>query len=226
MSAIDSIFESMRSVELDRPSRGNAAPSWPFFIGFVGWPYQTGVAAESKTGFTGVTGLQAQGPDGILIAAGGTVTIPLFVPRDANFLLKWIRFCAWNPAVGTRGSVDVGARSFLAAPKTLYAAPGVGSQFTSQGNQAISYDSYLSATVYLGGAGGRDYFGGLENHPQTRQSVEIPIQVQSLQAKEDGPGQLEMDALVGKNTVLSVQVTNNYSASLRVNGTAFGYKIA
>ncbi len=218
----DVITSTTRSAKLNAPTRSTLNDRIPFFFGFIPSPYQTGI--QSDNGFTQLSGLNAQGPDGLAVASGGFIDIPLHVPRDMPFYLENIQITAWNPAVEGRGaSIGIGSRSILAAPHTLY--QGGSTAFTAQAGQNVIYVSFLSASVYLGSGGSRDLYGGTELHPQTRQAVEVPLQVQSSQSDMNGPTRMKVEALLGQNTVISVRIYNNYTGTLRVNGLAFGYKI-
>ncbi len=216
-------FGQGHSVTLDAPTRSTRNDRVPFLIGFIPWPYEIGTM-ETPSGFITMSGADAQGPDGILVTSGGLTDVVLKVPRDCPFLLQWIRFSAWNPAVEAHAA-GIGARSRLIAPKTLYGTPGVTSQFTAEGGQNLSYNTFLDASVYLGSAGSRDYYGGAEIHPQSRQMVDVPLEVQALQGDQDGPCGLKVEALLGQNTTITLRLRNNYTGSLRVNGFAFGYKL-
>ncbi len=86
-----------RSVEFGMPARGNDQSQWPFFTGFIKYPYNTASTAQNSL-FTGPTLAQAIGPDGIELPPGG-IPVDIYVPldRDANYLLHWIRYAAWRP---------------------------------------------------------------------------------------------------------------------------------
>lgn len=217
-------FDSMtRSVDLDTATRTSRNDRIPLFIAFIPWPYQIGTQGDS--GFVTLSGADAQGPDGLQILSGNFIDIILKIPRDMPFRLESFRFTAWNPAVTDRGDNSIGSRSILAQPATLYSGSGTSSVFTAQAGQNIIYTSYLAASVYLGSAGSRDQYGGMEIHPQTRETVEVPLQVQSAQSDMNGPTVMKVRALLGQNTTVTLRIRNNYTGTLRVNGCAFGYKI-
>lgn len=93
MVAQNAILPAFRPGNLARDPAGVNA--YPFFYGFVKYPYQTGVA-DVLTGVYSVTDNSAEGPDGLAIPAGGVLNIPIIMEKDAAFHLLYTKFGAFR----------------------------------------------------------------------------------------------------------------------------------
>lgn len=208
-----------RSVEFGMPSRGSLQASWPFFAGFVPYPYRY----DTSAGDHPVSAADAIGPDGILIPAGGApVDFYVPLPRNAPFMLERITYSAHRE--NAEGGSD-GSRGYLAGQGDLYSVPGASSQYTAQGFQYRSYNEFIRVSVWLDSAGGRDYMGAEQYTSVSGEFMEVPITVSALQSKDDGPSTVTMRALLAGNTVLRFRARNIANFDLRLNGNAFGYQI-
>lgn len=223
MSALDS-FLSGRSVEFGAPTRDSTQNAWPWFAAFIAWPYRYG-AVQQPSGFQNQATVDADGPDGILLPAGGS-PVEMYVPlaRNAAFNLEKIRYTAHY--VRQPGDpVWRGSRDILNGQRSLYAAPGTSSALTAQGFQSRSYLDWIEVSVWLGSAGSRDYYGGEQYQAQGGNVGYTPVPVSALQGKDDGPGEVKLRALLAGNTTLCIRAVNNFDRDLRLNGTAFGYQV-
>lgn len=82
------------NVEFGDPRRDNALKAFPFFYNFINYPYNQG-DVNAQTGITSVTGAGAEGPDGLLIPAGGVLQVPIVMANDTNFHLLYIKYGAF-----------------------------------------------------------------------------------------------------------------------------------
>lgn len=208
-----------RSVNTLAPRRGGVQMSWPYFAGFIPWPYRY----DTSGGDDAVSQAVADGPDGILLPAGA-VPIDFYVPlpRNAAFQLERITYSAH--LLGAEGGL-AGSRDYLAGTQDLYSTPGESSQLTAQGFQARSYNEFIDVSVWLGSAGDRDYYGAEQYASVNGEFNEVPIPVSALQSKTDGPGTLNLRALLAANTVIRIRARNRYTAALHLNGVVFGYQV-
>ncbi len=122
--------------------------------------------------------------------------------------------------------VTLGALDYLVAPATFMATPGRSSFHTAQDYQRIPWNENIEVTVYLQSGGDRDYYGGMAWTAVSRLMQEIPLTLTALQSRDSGPGELEIAALLGKNTTVIIKARNIGTQDLRLNGTLIGYKVA
>lgn len=115
-----------RAVQFDGSARANNVKAYPFIYNFVGYPYQQGIQ-NPDTGTYSVTGVDAEGPDGIAIAAGGILDVPIVMDNDLPFHLLYIHYGAWYQTSFTASL----AEGFLKAPLTYVPVANVSITFTS-----------------------------------------------------------------------------------------------
>jgi len=201
--------------------RHDKQKAFPFFYSFVGYPYQAGQVNDA-TGIYSTTAAQAEGPDGLLVAAnGGILEIPIILDRDTNFHLLSIRYGAWNPTVA---APNTGSRARLLPPNN--ALQGGRSVFQAQMNQMDFYSTYFDVSVYMVSSGARDLYGGMQRNPLTGARDELPIPLQAVQGVQDGCGSLRTAFQLPKSASVRIRVVNRFTSSLRIYGHLFGYKIA
>lgn len=208
------------AVRFGEVRRYDRMKAFPFFYNFVAYPYQFG-QVDSGTGVYSTTVTEAEGPDGLAIAAGGARDIPIVMDRDTNFHLLSIRYGAFNPAPVPP---NTGSRARLLAPNT--ALQGGRSLFQAQMNQLDYYFTYLDVSVYMVSSGARDLYGGMQRNPLTGAREELPIPVQALNGVQDGMGSLRTAFQLPKQASVRIRVVNRFTATLNVYGHLFGYKIA
>lgn len=210
-----------RSVDFGEPTRNSSQNAWPYFAGFLPWPYRYD-STQQPDGFQ--AGADADGPDGVLLPTGQAVDFYVPLPRNAAFALEWINYAVHYVRL-REDDPTLGARSHLLGQQDLYSVPGTSSEWTAQGQQARPYADYVDVSVWLGSAGDRDYYGGEQFTAQGGFAEVSPVPVTALKGKDDGPGQVTLRALLGGNTTLLIRAVNNYSRPLRMNGVAFGYQV-
>lgn len=194
--------------------------AFPFFYNFIAYPYQTS-QLNASSGDYNITAAEAEGPDGLLVAAsGGILEIPIVMDRDTNFHLLSIRYGAWNPTVV---APNTGSRAQLLPPNT--SLQGGRSVFQAQMNQMDFYSTYLDVSVYMVSSGARDLYGGMQRNPLTGARDELPIPVQATQGVQDGCGSLRTAFQLPKSASVRIRVVNRFTSDLRVYGHLFGYKI-
>lgn len=208
---------AVRFGEIRRYDRMRA---YPFFYNFISDPYQQG-QVDSATGIYQVSVADAQGPDGLLIAASsGVLEIPIVMDRDTIFHLLSIRYGAWNPSLSPP---NTGSRAALLQPAD--ALQGGNSYFQAQMNQFDYYVSYLDVSVYMVSSGARDLMGGMQRDAITGAREEIPVPAQATQGTQDGAGSLRTAFQLPKEASVRIRIVNRYPAALRVYGHLFGYKV-
>lgn len=207
------------AVQFGDSPRFDSSKAFPFFYSFIAYPYQFGNVNQT-TGEYEITTAEADGPDGLLVAAnGGIREIPIVMDEDANFHLLSIRYGAWNPTIVAPN----GSRARLLAPAN--SLQGGRSLFQAEMNQMDFYSTYLSVSVYMTSSGGRDLYGGMQRNPITGAQDEQPIPVQATQGVQDGCGSLRTAFQLPKQATVRIRVVNKFSQDLRVYGHLFGYKI-
>lgn len=208
------------AVRFGEVRRYDRMKAFPFFYSFVAYPYQAGQVNDS-TGIYSTPAAGADGPDGLLVAAnGGVLEMPIVMDRDTNFHLLSIRYGAFNPTVV---APNTGSRARLLPPNT--SLQGGRSVFQAEMNQMDYYSTYLDVSVYMVSSGARDLYGGMQRNPLTGARDELPIPVQATQGVQDGCGSLRTAFQLPKSASVRIRVVNRFSASLRVYGHLFGYKI-
>lgn len=202
----------------DNP-RDEDQKAYPFLYSFVPYPYQYGNINET-TGTYEISAAEAEGPDGILVAAnGGIREIPIVLDDDANYHLLSVRYGAHRP---TFDAPD-GCRARLLAPAN--ALQGGRSLFQAQMNQLDYYVTYLDVSVYMVSSGGRDLYGGFQRNSTTGAQEEIPVPTQALQGVQDGFSGLRTAFQLPKGATVRVRAVNRFPYDLRIYGYLFGYKI-
>ncbi len=88
------------AVQFGEKKRDQDCKAYPFFYNFIRYPYQIGTpddsyGANQATGIYRVSAADAEGPDGLAIAAGGTLDIPVVMDNDSNFHLLYAKFGAF-----------------------------------------------------------------------------------------------------------------------------------
>lgn len=68
--------------------------AFPFFYNFTKYPYQEGIT-DPTTGVYSINGDSAEGPDGILIPAGGSLRIPIIMDNDYPYHLLNVKYGAY-----------------------------------------------------------------------------------------------------------------------------------
>ena len=210
------------AVRFGEVRRFDRMKAYPFFYSFIAYPYQAG-QVNSDTGIYAVSAADAEGPDGLVVAAnGGIREIPIVMDRDTNFHLLSIRYGAWKPKGGEDTDAD-GSRARLLPPQT--ALQGGRSLFQAEMNQMDYYSTYLQVSVYMVSSGARDLMGGMQRNPLTGAREELPIPVQAIQGVQDGMGAVRTAFQLPKQASVRIRVVNNYTDTLYVYGHLFGYKI-
>ncbi len=93
------------AVQFGQQKRDQPLKAYPFFYNFIRYPYQIGTpddsfGANQVTGIYRVSAADAEGPDGLTIAAGGILDIPIVMDNDSNFHLLYTKFGAFYPRGG------------------------------------------------------------------------------------------------------------------------------
>lgn len=207
------------AVQFGDSARYNDIKAYGFFYSFIADPYQYGNVNQT-TGVYETTAAEADGPDGLLVAAnGGIREIPITMDEDTNFHLLSIRYGAHAPTI----VAPDGSRARLLPPANSLQAGR--SLFQAQMNQMDFYSTYLSVSVYMTSSGARDLYGGMQRNPLTGAQDEQPIPVQAVQGVQDGCGSLRTAFQLPKQASVRIRVVNKFTADLRVYGHLFGYKI-
>lgn len=209
---------SRRAVQFGEQARAQNQSAYPFFQNFIPFPY-THSQVNAATGQYSVTSAQAEGPDGLSIAAGGLLDIPIVMDKDCVFHLLYVKYGAWNPSPSVP---NVGSREVLLSPQTSLQGH---SMFDATMNQREPYWIYLDVSFYFTSSGGRDLYGGFQADPFTGAKAEQPIPVWSLQGNQDGLGMVRTAYQLPKGSTVRIHVVNRYTAALRVYGHLFGYKV-
>lgn len=207
------------AVKFGEERRYDNMRAYPFFYNFIPYPFVQGIVNDA-TGQYDVSAADAEGPDGLAIAAGGIRDIPIVMDRDTNFHLLSIRYGAWNPDME---APNTGSRARLLPPNT--SLQGGRSMFQAQMNQMDFYSTYLDVSVFMVSSGARDLYGGMQRNPVTGAREELPIPVQALQGVQDGCGTVRTAFQLPKSATVSIRIVNNFGNTLRVYGHLFGYKI-
>lgn len=207
------------NVDFGNAPRYDDIKAYPYLYSFVSFPYQYGNINET-TGNYDISAAEAEGPDGILVAAnGGIREIPIVMDDDANYHMLSIRYGAHRPEF----EAPDGSRARLLPPANALQAGR--SLFQAQMNQLDYYVTYLDVSVYMVSSGGRDLYGGMQRNPLNGAQEELPIPTQALQGVQDGISGLRTAFQLTKGATVRVRVVNRFAYDLRVYGYLFGYKI-
>lgn len=222
-----------RAVKVNDPRRDQRVKAFPYFANFLPYPYQNSDVNQA-TGFYANTVAQAEGPDGLAIAANqGRLDIPIVMNRDTAFHMLYVKYGAFNPTV--EAPLTAGSRERLVAPNN--SLQGGRSLFDASMNQRIPYYSLLDVSFYLVSSGARDLYGGFQHEqfscgdPFAAQTIasntraEIPIPVKALQGQEDGMAMVRTPYQLPAAATVLIRIVNHHTAALRVYGCLFGYKI-
>lgn len=76
-------------------AREHDCKAYPFFYNFTKYPYQTGIA-DPSTGIYSITGVSAEGPDGIDLPSLGRLDVPIVMDDDTNFHLLYAKYGAFQ----------------------------------------------------------------------------------------------------------------------------------
>lgn len=210
-----------RAVRFGDPRRDHSEKAFAYWYPFIGYPYQGGQTVDN-TGMYSTSVADAIGPDGLLIAAGpgSILEIPIVMDVDCNYHLLSIRYTAWNP---NHETIAIGSRErLLGAANSLQ---GGRSLFDASMNQRDPYWSYLDVSAYMVSSGARDLYGGMSREPLTGAIEENPIPLNAIQGHKDGMGSLRTAFQLTKGATVRLRFTSRFTASLRIHGHLFGYKI-
>jgi hypothetical protein len=222
-----------RSVKVNDPRRDQRVKAFPYVVNFLPYPYQNS-EVNPTTGFYSNTGAQAEGPDGLLIAANqGVLDIPIVMNRDTAFHMLYVKYGAFEPV--QEAPLESGSREFLAEPQD--SLQGGNSLFDASMNQRIPFYTMLDVSLYFVSSGARDLYGGFQ-HEQfscgdpnaaaviaSNTRAEIPIPAKCLQGQDDGMGMVRTPFQLPAAATVLVRIVNHHTLPLRVYGCLFGYKI-
>ncbi len=137
-----------RSVQFGNGARSNGLKAFPFFYNFVKYPYQEGIQNDT-TGIYSIVGESAEGPDGILIPAGGMLNIPIIMQDDFPFHLLYLKYGAhFDLSYSGQSYNDDGAIA-IPFPLSGYLPPiGTQIQFTALGAALLEHLS-LGVRYYI-----------------------------------------------------------------------------
>lgn len=224
-----------RAVKVNDPRRDQRVKAFPYFANFLPYPYQNSDVNQA-TGFYANTAAQAEGPDGLTIAANqGRLDIPIVMNRDTAFHLLYVKYGAFNPDIEP-GDAAMASREMLVQPAN--SLQGGRSLFDASMNQRIPYYSMLDVSLYFVSSGARDLYGGFAHEQASCADPEVggnrygintraeyPIPVKSLQGQEDGMAMVRTPYQLPAAATVLVRVVNHHQFPLRVYGCLFGYKI-
>lgn len=224
-----------RAVKVNDPRRDQRIKAFPYFANFLPYPYQNSDVNQA-TGFYANTVAQAEGPDGLLIAANqGRLDIPIVMNRDTAFHMLYVKYGAFNPNI-EGGDPVMASREMLVSPSS--SLQGGNSLFDATMNQRIPYYSMLDVSLYVVSSGARDLYGGFAHEQAScgdsgasggpygvNTRAEIPIPVKSLQGQEDGMAMVRTPYQLPAAATVLVRIVNHHRFELRVYGCLFGYKI-
>lgn len=228
---------TQRSVQIGDERRYQNQSAFPFWQNFTAYPYQFG-EINPGTGLYGLTATSAEGPDGLLIAPGQILQIPINLGRDMAFQLLNIKFGAH--IVSTESTVPnaKGSREILVGPQNSLQFGN--SMFDATMNQRIPYWQMLDVSVYFQSSGARDLYGGLTHRQFNSQletaalqvpqndRIEVPIPSNDLQGNADGMGVIRMPYQLPAAALINIKVTSRAPTTvgnLMVYGALFGYKV-
>lgn len=222
-----------RAVKVNDPRRDQRSKAFPYLVNFLPYPYQNS-EVNPGTGFYTNTVAQAEGPDGLAIAANqGVLDIPIVMNRDTAFHMLYVKYGAFETV--QEAPLESGSREFLVEPQD--SLQGGNSLFDASMNQRIPFYTMLDVSVYFVSSGARDLYGGFQHEqfscgdPAAAAAIasntraEIPIPAKALQGQEDGMGMIRTPFQLPASATVMVRIVNHHTLPLRVYGCLFGYKI-
>lgn len=145
------------AVQFGQGARSNDVKGFPFFYNFVKYPYQEG-AQNDTTGIYSITGESAEGPDGILIPAGGILNIPIVLHEDFPFHLLYLKYGAHFELAFSGSLTQASGEIAIRQPTNGYTIPAnTPIRFTSLAD-AFSSMLDLGVTYYVVNGGPAGYF--------------------------------------------------------------------
>ncbi len=133
---------------------GAELQAFPFFYNFIRYPYQIGntdsFGANQNEGIYRVTADAAEGPDGLALAPGGLLDIPIVMDNDYNFHLLYTKFGAYLRNEYTSSVFNNSEVLTIRLPSDGHALPdGTPIQFSSVGTTGYT----VGITYYVVSSG-------------------------------------------------------------------------